>query len=219
MLQSVHYDYREVASVYGLHGLRMADATVDPTTTGESKQGRRFVACLALALIVGYFVSFGSMLLTEYGYESSMDTPALTPINDWGARANSRWLIVEPTVQYTRDQYNFNYSPVGHMAFGFVFTGALSFLRLRFTGWPLHPIGYLMIGTFPGHHLWFSIMIGWMAKTLIVRFGGPRMFVDAKPFFLGLIVGESAAAGLWLVMGIGLGALGMDYRPVNIMPG
>ena len=105
------------------------------------------------------------------------------------------------------------------MTFGFLFTGCLSFLRLRYTWWPLHPIGYLMIGTYPGAHLWFSIMLGWLAKTLIVRFGGPGMFTRTKPLFLGLIVGESAAAGLWLVTGIVLNALGVPYRAINIMPG
>lgn len=219
MMQGTHYDYREVASVYGSHGLRMADETVDPTTSGTSKQGRRFVACLAMALFVGYFVSIGSMLLTEYAYESTMDTPSITPINTWGSRDNSRWLIVEPTVQYTKDQFNLNYSPIGHMTFGFLFTGALSFLRLRFTGWPLHPIGYLMIGTYPGAHLWFSIMIGWALKTLIVRFGGAGMYNAGKPVFLGLIVGESVAAGFWLVMSIVLNAMNIPYRAINIMPG
>jgi hypothetical protein len=45
------------------------------------------------------------------------------------------------------------------------------------------------------------------------------MYTAAKPFFLGLIVGESAAAGFWLLMGIVLSALGLPYRVVNIMPG
>jgi hypothetical protein len=62
-------------------------------------------------------------------------------------------------------------------------------------------------------------MLGWLARTLILRFGGARLYTDAKPFFLGLIVGESMAAGMWLVVGIVLSALGVPYRPVNIMPG
>jgi hypothetical protein len=76
-----------------------------------------------------------------------------------------------------------------------------------------------MIGTFPGAHLWFSVFVGWLCKTLIVRFGGPRMYSRARPFFIGLIVGESAAAGFWLVVGIILSTLGLPYRPVLIMPG
>ena len=53
----------------------------------------------------------------------------------------------------------------------------------------------------------------------MVRFGGARLYTAGKPFFLGLIVGESAAAGFWLAVGIVLSALDIPYRPVNIMPG
>ena len=94
------------------------------------------------------------------------------------------------------------------MGIGFGITGLLAFLRLRYGWWPLHPIGYLMITTFPGAHLWLSIFIGWLCQTLIVRFGGSQMYTAAKPFFLGLIVGESMAAGFWLLMGIAVSALG-----------
>ncbi len=220
-LQSTHYDFREVSSVYSLHALRMTDETVGAQNrdgSGASRQGKWIIGCLALALVVGYFVSFSSMLMTEYTYESTLDTPALTPINRWGSHDNSRG-VVGAVVQYERNQYNLKHSPVGHMTFGFLFTGALSILRLRFTGWPLHPIGYLMLGTFPGAHLWFSIMIGWALKTLVVRFGGATMFNAGKPIFLGLIVGEAFAAGFWLVMSIVLNAMGVPYRAINIMPG
>jgi hypothetical protein len=77
----------------------------------------------------------------------------------------------------------------------------------------------LMLDTFPSDHLWLSFFIGWLAKVLIIRFGGPRGFLASRPFFLGLIVGESLAAGFWLVMGIVLSSLGLPYRPVNIMAG
>jgi len=95
----------------------------------------------------------------------------------------------------------------------------LALLRLRFAWWPLHPIGYLMLGTYPVQHLWFSILIGWIAKSLVLRFGGAKLYTDGKPLFFGLIVGESAAAGFWLLMGILLSGLHLPYRPVNIMPG
>jgi hypothetical protein len=67
--------------------------------------------------------------------------------------------------------------------------------------------------------LWFSIFWGWLAKVVILRFSGAKGYVNAKPFFLGLIVGESAAAGFWLITGIVLSMLNLPYRPINIMPG
>jgi hypothetical protein len=222
MMQSVHFDYRETLSIYGSHAIRMADTTI-PTSNDETKSGRRagvlFIGALALALGVGYFVSLGSMLATEYAYFSTLDTPSISPINPWGSQDNANALIVEANAQYKRQVYPINYSPVGNMTFGFLFTGVLSYLRLRFTGWPLHPIGYLMLGTFPGAHLWFSIMIGWFLKTVIVRFGGAHLYLAGRPFFLGLIVGEAVAAGFWLLVGIALNFLGMQYYGIRIMPG
>jgi hypothetical protein len=94
----------------------------------------------------------------------------------------------------------------------------LSLLRWQFAWWPVHPIGYLMIATFPGAVLWFSIFLGWIVKVLAVRYGGAKFYVAARPFMLGLIVGESIAAGFWLVLGIVLSSLGLPYRTVMIMP-
>jgi hypothetical protein len=76
-----------------------------------------------------------------------------------------------------------------------------------------------MVPTYPGAHLWLSIFVGWLCKVTILRFGGARTYTAAKPFFVGLIVGESLAAAFWLVVGIVLSAMDLTYRPVNIMPG
>ena len=170
-----------------------------------------------LALLVGYIVSFTSMLIVEYRYAWTLDTPGHT-VNEWATNdITSR--LADSTVQYAKGNYHPASSPAGNYLFGFALVSALSALRLRFAWWPLHPIGYLMLYTYPGTHLWLSILIGWLAKNLILRFGGTKMYTAAKPFFLGLIVGESAAAGFWLMVGIVLNLLGLPYHAVNIMPG
>ena len=224
MIQATHYDYREPLPVYASHAQRIADELLFTSNALEDspqvrRQGRRLMATLALSLLVGYFVSFTSTLWTEYKYAWTQDVSAHLPINEWGARDNPEQQILAPTIQYERGRYFVAHSTLKHWLAGFGITAVLGFLRLHFTWWPLHPIGYLMIGTYPGAHLWFSIMIGWLAKVAIVRFGGAKLYVAAKPFFLGLIVGESAAAGFWLLCGIILSLMHVPYRPVNIMPG
>jgi hypothetical protein len=224
LLQSVHYDFREVVPVYGSHGMKVMDLTAfggkDSRLDSDAVRttGRRFLACLMLSLVVGYAVSFASTLWMEYRYAWTQDITA-GRVNDWGAFGNSQFIVANGTVQYANNNYHSTESPATNFAFGFVLVSALAMLRLRYTWWPLHPIGFLMLYTYPGIHLWLSIMVGWLAKSLILRFGGAKMYQDAKPFFLGLIVGESMAAGFWLVMGIVLSAMNVPYRPVNIMPG
>ena len=227
-LQATQFDFREPVPVYASHGLKLTDQTAfggtdvddeaDGDTPADRRTGRRILAALAVALLVGYLVSFGSTLWVEYRYAWTLDTPGHVP-NDWGVLVSPQQKLVDATVEYARGRYHPPVSPAGNFAFGLVLVSVLSAMRLRFAWWPLHPIGYLMLYTYPGTHLWLSIFLGWLAKNLILRFGGPKLYTDAKPFFLGLIVGESAAAAFWLVLGIGLSAAGLPYRAVNIMPG
>lgn len=223
LLNGQHYDFREPVPVYASHGVKVADATLyhdKPEEPDEERRtGRRFMIALALALVVAYFVSLGSTLWTEYTFGWTQDVEAKMPINDWGTFGMPRWMIIESTMQYETGFYTSPHNPVLHFGMGIGITSVLSFLRLRFTNWPIHPVGYLMLGTFPGVHLWFSIFIGWILKTLIVRWGGSSVYQQAKPFFFGLIVGESLAAGFWLVSGLVLNALDLPYRAINIMPG
>jgi hypothetical protein len=223
LLQTVHFDFREVMPVYASHGLRVADQKVfdgreqrrdSPVDRGT---GRRFIFLLMLALLVGYVVSFGSSLWTYYTHAWTQDVHAVLP-NEWAMTVHGPRATLSVTQQYDEANYHPRHSAVGHFSFGFLFTMAMGLLRLTYTWWPLHPIGYLMIGTFPGSTLWFSIMIGWICKVLIVRFGGAKMYMDARPFFIGLIVGESIAAGGWLLVGVLLSSLDLPYAPVRIMP-
>jgi len=223
LLQSQHYDFREIVPVYASHGMKIADTTIfgdsHDASEPDRRAGRRLVGLMFFALFVGYVVSFSSTLWTEYNYASTKDITQTTPINTWGADGNQMWLIVDPTNNYAKSNYHPQHSPGGNFAFGILFTIALAVLRLRYTWWPLHPVGYILQGTFPGDTLWFSIFLGWLVKSLVVRFGGARLYSNAKPFFLGMIVGESVAAGFWLIVGIVLSSMNMPYRTVNIMPG
>jgi len=224
LLHGTHFDYREVVPVYASHSLKLADQTlfdsrsISEDTRQDRRLGRGLMGCLVLALVVGYVVSFASTLWTEYRYAWTQEVTA-RPLNSWGAVTSPQQQILDHAMAYHRGVYRPPYDPLTHLVGGFGFTSLLAFLRLRFAHWPLHPVGYLMLGTFPAAHLWFSIFWGWLAKVLVLRFGGASLYQSAKPFFLGLIVGEPIAAGAWLVVGIALNAAGIPYRPINIMPG
>jgi hypothetical protein len=75
-----------------------------------------------------------------------------------------------------------------------------------------------MLGRFPAGRLWFSFLVGWLIKTLVVRFGGAKGYTDGKVFFIGVILGDCIAAGFWLLMGVALSSFGYTWRPVMIMP-
>ncbi len=45
--------------------------------------------------------------------------------------------------------------------------------------------------------LWLSIAIGWAIKLMLLRTGGKGVYRRARPFFLGLILGETLSAAAW----------------------
>ena len=104
------------------------------------------------------------------------------------------------------------------MLFGALGISAFCLARFRFAGFPLHPVVFLIWGTWPSQYLWFSFFVGWLLKKLVVVYGGPGYYHRGKPFFLGLILGETMVAAFfvvtqlcyYLITGSALGS-GMGY--------
>jgi hypothetical protein len=76
--------------------------------------------------------------------------------------------------------------------------------RLLVPGWPFHPLGYIASMPYPTRMIWFSFFIGWLAKVLIMRYGGPGLYLRLKPVALGLIAGEAIVAAVFLLVQAGL---------------
>ena len=86
---------------------------------------------------------------------------------------------------------------------GLALVVACSWLRLRTRWWPLHPVFFLVWGTFPANRLAASFLFGWAVKSAISRLGGGRSVARAKPLFVGLVAGEFAIGLLWMLWGLG----------------
>ena len=212
------HDMRENLVVYATHALRVGDG-VPAVRAGGRAVGLRLLLALALSLAVGYAVAAASTLYVNYNYAATLDAAARTPLDG---------TAVDDFVSYTfQDTQSYAADPAGresqdrasHVAFGAGVVAALSFLRLRLTSWPLHPVGFLLVYTSALSQIWFSILLGWLAKALVVRLGGPPLMRGARPLFLGLIVGEAGTAAVWLVISLGLNLLGQPYHAVKLLPG
>lgn len=222
-LQLLHHDSRETFGVFASHGLRVVDQTayggggMISDTDADRKLGRRLIVLFMAVVLVAYFSSFSSMLWVEYHYATQKNTTNRL-VNDYatGNAVSLTW--TGPTLNYDNSRYNIPHSPTGHLAFGMLFTLFLSVMRLNYTWWPLHPVGYLCMSSWPIGQLWFAIFLGWAIRTLVLRFGGARMYLQAKPAMLGVIIGEAVAAGFWMVMGIAISSMGWESRVVRILP-
>jgi len=77
----------------------------------------------------------------------------------------------------------------------------LQAMRLRMPGWPLDPVAYSLASTATASSYWLPLFLAWVAKSLILRYGGRRGYTQALPFFLGLVIGEAFVGVGWSLVG------------------
>jgi hypothetical protein len=76
----------------------------------------------------------------------------------------------------------------------------LGLLRLRFWWWPFHPVGFLAANSWGMHWFYSAFFIGWLAKSLVSRYGGLRVYRQTVPLAIGLIVGELMNEATWVLI-------------------
>lgn len=104
------------------------------------------------------------------------------------------------------ENYNVNTPGTGPWAYwavlGFILSGVLIFLRMRFAWWPLDPVGLVFVSSpwqlmFGG--LYFAAFGAWVVKFLVIRLGGAKFYEQyALPFNVGM-----SAGWLMVIMFIG----------------
>jgi hypothetical protein len=85
-------------------------------------------------------------------------------------------------------------------AYGGALMGLLMLARQRFIWWPIHPLSLPISSMWPTDMIVFSVLLSWMLKSLILKFGGPVLFQRLKPFFIGLVVGQFSSMGFWVIV-------------------
>jgi hypothetical protein len=84
---------------------------------------------------------------------------------------------------------------------------------LRDRGWwcPLHPIGYVMAGSWSMYKIWSSLFLSWVVKWVVLRYGGRLAYLQAVRLGLGMVLGDSIMGTLWA--GIGAWLRSPSYNP------
>ncbi|MBU06817.1 MAG: hypothetical protein CME13_02420 [Gemmatimonadetes bacterium] len=107
----------------------------------------------------------------------------------------SRWFFLHyPKIIYSTAVTTLEPAGVYWEGMGFVGIGAaamaiLTWMKSRFLWWPLHPIGFPITATRVTDQIWFSVMIAWLIKALVLKYGGTPLFRCSRLFFLGMILG------------------------------
>jgi len=81
---------------------------------------------------------------------------------------------------------------------GAAIMGLLMLAQKRWLWWPLHPLGFPISAVFGT--MFLSMLIAWVVKSAVLKYGGPTLYMRTRPFFLGLILGQFVTAGFWLVI-------------------
>jgi uncharacterized protein DUF6785/uncharacterized protein DUF6784 len=92
----------------------------------------------------------------------------------------------------------------GAIGVGFLFCSLLMIARIRFPWWPFHPIGYVITSSWSINLVWMPLFIAWILKGLLLRYGGVKLYRQALPFFLGLILGQCLVGTAWHLIGLAL---------------
>jgi hypothetical protein len=91
---------------------------------------------------------------------------------------------------------------------GAAFAVFLGVMRQRFWWWPFHPIGYLASNTWAMKWDWMPLFVGWLAKTVVIRYSGLRVYRATIPLAIGLIGGDLLNQVIW-------GAIQAIVRPAG----
>ena len=175
--------YRSHPMPHQLEGFKLAERT-------GIKQKKMLLAMI-VATIFGTLIAF--WILLELSYRDRI----------WGMwAARTAYNSLERRLVYPSST---NYSNLTAVGIGIFFTFLLMLLRMKFIWWPLHPAGYALTHQWTMGYFWFSILVSWLIKWILLKYGGIRAHRKAIPLFLGLILGDIVLACFWSIVGSILG--------------
>lgn len=186
-------DTREALMPYVATGLKVAD--------DSGVKIKKIFWFMVVVVVIALVVAFASAHFSLYNYSG---------MNDGWASKYPPIMYFDATVKHLTDMkaagvleqsLNLNQwqrlgliqpdsDALGFFIFGIVAVIITYCLRFRFTKFPIHPVLFVMWGTYPNNMTWCSFLIGWFIKMLVVRFGGGGVYQKFKPFFVGLIAAE-----------------------------
>ncbi len=177
--------YRNHPMPFQLEAYKLADRN-------ESPLRPQFFAQL-IAIVGGTFAAFWAMLHLQYSYGAAAKSHSFGPeafdrLASWiGAPSGPNWMAT------------------GAVGVGLVFTFILETMRLRFANWPFHPLGFAISGSWEMNLVWMPLLIAWLLKVVLLRYGTFKLLRTMVPCFLGLILGQFVVGSVLNIVSIAMG--------------
>ena len=142
-------------------------------------------AVIAFILIQGYY-GVGSYNFGVVSFNGSNDG------------AVGVWRFTAARIQH--GAFGTDWNRFMFLGIGAAFTALLFYIRYRLPTFPIHPIGFTISTSNVLRSTVTSIFFVWLAKGLILKFGGLESYRKLTPLFLGLFMGYLVGVGLGVVV-------------------
>jgi hypothetical protein len=189
-----------------VNGLKInEDLRIKPARTGWTVFVT-FLLCLAVGLPVVLWANYNWGLRQEDWAHRRVPSMSFNPAEMAATKLKSvSAKHLEDSENLGAVQRVLNMAPdptfVQAATFGFAMVLLFSFLRLRFSWWPLHPVMFLLWATWPMHAMGPSFLLGWGIKTAVTKVGGSRTYHQIKPLMVGFIAGDLLGAAVFMAAG------------------
>lgn len=162
--------FRSHPMPHQLEGIKLQEQT------GGTSRG--VAGALMLAAVLGSLACFFSFLHIYYqvGALSQGGRFNLWPINTLDS-----WLKAPKEPQL---------AALPAIGVGLAIAWFLQVMRMRYVSWPFHPLGFAISGNLQMGHAWMPLLVAWVCKSVITKYGGHKRAQQSQPFFLGLILAD-----------------------------
>ena len=158
-------------------------------------RSRFMLFAILIALVVGILSQFWALISIPYrlgALHEMSRVPIIYGAEPW--RNLQNWLT-HPLPP--------DYWALGFTGIGLLFALFLMLMRMKFFWFPFHPAAYAAVcGSWAVNYIWFTLLVAWGLKLILLKYGGRNAHRKAMPFFLGLILGQFTVGSLWTILGM-----------------
>ncbi len=200
-------DSRELLMPFISNALKLTDRS-------DGASPSRIAPWIVLVLVGGFFVAGAVTLYLQYNKSviqagnawGSENLPQLAfdPLAQNIADAAARGTLGTATALHGLGGFSLMRSAdnaVLWLSIGLVLALGAAFARLRLPWWPLHPVAFMVWGTYPIVMFGPSFLLGWLVKAGVIGTTGAKGYHTLKPLMVGIIAGELLSGLVWMIVG------------------
>ena len=184
--------YRTTPMPVQLEGFKMAEVS--------GAEPQRLAVSMAIAFGLGALFSYWSAIHLTYQHGT---TPLIH-------HNSGQWSELASWINYPKDP---SWQRMLFIGLGGAATVGMTWMRMNFLWWPLHPAGYALGMVFGTDYFWSCLLIAWALKWAILRWGGHKVHRNFMPLVYGVILGEYFVGALWSALSVILKQNIYDFSP------